>query len=303
MQTSKGACRLCGDPTLDTEGIPYDGLKCVRESLCERDARQFETWTYQNRSRRYPRESPVTDDDLLTYIANIVQKLAKLQSQGFGIHRCAVRSPERHVTASAGELLSFSVDPQIEATFGKAPAGAFDSARGLVGYALDFVNGDAVNLADFDPRVMTDIDRLFRSGAGRQQWRDWLKRFLSQLLADRARAQRWVTKQLPDIWVLPRCARGASGGIELRFHVLLRTPAAFVRFVVLLLADESRGLGLCQCKLARCRKFFLKETPKGGRGAPKHVYCDEKHKDEARREDAKRRAKKSRARKAAKKHK
>ena len=97
MQTSKGACRLCGDPTLDTEGIPYDGLKCVRESLCERDARQFETWTYQNRSRRYPRESPVTDDDLLTYIANIVQKLAKLQSQGFGIHRCAVRSPERCV--------------------------------------------------------------------------------------------------------------------------------------------------------------------------------------------------------------
>jgi hypothetical protein len=204
--------------------------------------------------------------------------------------------------AKAGGLLSFSVDPQIEATFGKAPASAFDSERGVIEYALDFVNAETTDLPDSDLRVMTDFDRLFGDAAAvPEHWRGWFKRFLTQLRADRSRAQRWVTKQLPDIWALPRCARTTDGGIELRFHILLRTPAAFMRFVVLLLADESRGFGLCQCKLARCSKFFLKKTPKGGLGAPQHVYCDEKHKKEARKEDAKERAARSRKNRAAKK--
>jgi hypothetical protein len=189
-------------------------------------------------------------------------------------------------SASAGELLSFSVDPQIEVTFGKAPAGAFKSARGLLDYALAFANRATADLPDSDPRVMTDIDRLFRSGARREQLRGWLKHFLSQLHADRTKARKWVTKQLPDIWALPRGTRTASGDIELRFHILLRTPAAFMRFVVLLLAAKSLGFDHRRSaaqdtrgergsvrKCARCGRFFLKPQADKAGGRPRDTYC------------------------------
>lgn len=200
--------------------------------------------------------------------------------------------------ARAGELLSFSVDPQIEAVFGKAPAGAFASERALVEYVLEFVNGAAVDLPESDPRVMLDIDRIFKAGTGAEHWRGWLKRFLVQLHADRSAARRWATKQMPDIWVLPWGARTANG-IGLHFRVLLLSAAALARFVVLLLADESRDLGLCKCKLTRCGKFFLKAPTKGRRGAPQHVYCGPRHMIEARKADAIVRAEGSRRRRGA----
>jgi hypothetical protein len=203
-----------------------------------------------------------------------------------------------------GGLLSFAVDPEVELIFGKAPTGAFASECGLIEYVLDFVNGDAKDLLESDPRrIDASIARIFQHpSTDPQHWRDRLKQFLSQLRADKVAAQKWVTKQLPDIWALPWGGRTATG-IGLHFRILLRTSTALMQFVVLLLVDESRGFNLCQCKLASCSRFFLKTRPAKGLGAPRQAYCTKDHMDEAHRADAIKRAERSRARKAAKKHK
>jgi hypothetical protein len=200
---------------------------------------------------------------------------------------------------SGGEF-TFGVEPVVETVFGKAPAGAFNSERGLIDYALAFFNGDAECLPQSDPRVMTDIDRLFGStDTQKLEFRDRLTRFLTQLRSDRAAAQKWVTKQMPSgVSPLIRRERTAKGGIGLRVYILLRTPAALVEFVIQLLADERRGFELRECKLPGCRKLFVKALPAKGRGAPRQ-FCGKEHMKEAHDSDAIKRAGRARARRAA----
>jgi hypothetical protein len=210
------------------------------------------------------------------------------------------RAAQLQSACAGGGEFTFGVEPVVETAFGKAPAGAFGSERGLIDYALAFLNGDSEHLPQSDPRVMTDIDWLFGSTDTQQfDFRDRLTRFLTQLRSDRAAAQKWVTKQMPSgVSPLIRRERTANGGIGLRVHILLRTPAALVEFVIQLLADERRGFELRECKLPSCRKLFVKSLPAKGRGAPRQ-FCGKEHMKEAHDADAIKRAGRARARRAA----
>jgi hypothetical protein len=196
------------------------------------------------------------------------------------------------------DKFTFGIEPDVEAVFGKAPAGGFGSERQLIDYALAFVNGDAADLGESDSRWLTDVDQLFGEGRAQEHLRDRLTRFLAKLRTDRAAAQRWVTKQLPSgMSPLIRRERTPTGGMRLRVHILLRTPAALVEFLIQLLADEARPFKLGNCKLTKCPKVFLKALPKG-RGAPRK-FCCEDHMKEAHDADAIKRADRSRTRRAA----
>jgi hypothetical protein len=162
--------------------------------------------------------------------------------------------------------------------FGEPGKSAFDSERELIAYVLKFINGDE-SPAEPDPAQASAQPMLQAEALAsmRQDWRAFLRRFVSTFRSSRSAALRLVPEHLLTLHNISIMPKWEPAGAHLDFWVPINSPDALRALFVLMLADDSRPFGgaLCRCRLDGCGRFFLEQKPATGR--PQRLYCSRKH--------------------------
>ena len=188
---------------------------------------------------------------------------------------------KRKSAADDQSSVRFVVAPPLQWIFGAATKGELDSERGLVEYALRFINGEE-SVVEPDPAVASGhpvLQGLLDEEAlatKRSDYRASMRKFVLASRSNRLAALRSVPEHLlasSQVSMMPEW----QPAVRLKFWVPVDSPDAFQALFAMTLADDSRGFGraLCRCRLKDCGRFFLEQKPAVGR--PQRLYCSRKH--------------------------